>query len=249
MAFPENLSERLQILENLLSTFTQEFQNLKRDLESSSKNTALKTSNTRNEPQKQQEPKQEFAVDREATVISEGFFDESSLRGQQPSAKRNAMVDKDATMVSEGFFDESSLRGQAPAQRNAMVDKDATMVSEGFFDESSLRGQQPSAKRNAMVDKDATMVSEGFFDESSLRGQAPAKQRYEMDKEATVVSDSHFYEELPTSQELETTKAAKTFNLSVESAKPPAAKPPASQSVPKTAARVPAPQNVTDPWA
>jgi hypothetical protein len=226
MAFPENLSERLQILENLLTTFTQEFQNLKRDLETSSKNPAAKAPNTRSEPQKQQEPKQEFAVEREATVISEGFFDEGSFNVEQQPPARRAMVDKDATMVSEGFFDESSLTGQPPARR-AMVDKDATMVSEGFFDESSLTGQQ-----------------------------APAKQKFEIDKEATVVSDSHFYEELPTPPEwgnvqpgLEATSSAKGFDVPTETAKPPAAKPRAVQSVPKTADRVPAPKNVTDPWA
>ncbi|OKH25610.1 hypothetical protein NIES593_04565 [Hydrococcus rivularis NIES-593] len=108
MASSVNLSERLQILENLLETFTREFQQLKRELDAVPKTSTQST--TVKEPERRPSPKRELAVDKEATMISEDFFSqESQQMGHQQQPGRGLAVDKEATMISDNLFAEESL--------------------------------------------------------------------------------------------------------------------------------------------
>jgi hypothetical protein len=221
MASP--LSERLQILENLLETFTREFIQLKQELEASQKKASQAPAVK--EPEIRPSPTKGMTIDKEATVVSEGFFSEESLEvNYQPQPRKGFAIDKEATVVSEGFFNEESpdVNYQPQPRKGFAIDKEATVVSEGFFSEESPEvNYQPQLRKGLAIDKEATVVSDSFFyEELNAPGEWDDLQKELDPKQATVAFDFPLEENQPTPQ--------------------PPAKPVEQKS--------PSPKNLPDPW-
>ncbi|NJK49888.1 hypothetical protein HC931_18655 [Candidatus Gracilibacteria bacterium] len=128
MASP--LSERLQILENLLQTINSEFQQLKKELE------ATQTATVK-ESEISSLPKREFEADKQ-TMLSETFFSESRESETWTPTAQNFEAEK-STVISESFFEEelTPRERQSQARKGFQEDKEATMISENLFGEES----------------------------------------------------------------------------------------------------------------